>query len=267
MSEAAYEAVTGGWSPDLKHVYPPSRFHFTAETGSTNDDLLRLLREGNAEHLTTVQADHQTSGRGRRGDRWIAPAGANLLFSVALRLPADRTIWTRLPHLTAYLVGTAVESILPGAAPLQAKWPNDLLVAGRKLGGILVETVMSPTPFAVVGVGLNVNMKQADFPDELKETSTSIYELLGCESSRSFLLGLILQGFIGHFPQSLQNFAPVHTWLEERNFLSGKCVRVIGTSGTLTGTGRGLGPGGELLLELETGALRSVISSEKIELC
>lgn len=267
MSKAIYEAVTGAWSPDLKHVYPSTRFHFAAETGSTNDDLLQLLREGKASHLTTVQTDHQTCGRGRRGDKWVAPPGANLLFSVALRLPEDRTIWTRLPHLTAYLAGNAIESILPGTSLLQTKWPNDLLINSRKLGGILVETVMTPTPFAVVGVGLNVNMKHDDFPRELKETSTSIYEILGCESSRSFLLGLILQGFIVNFPQSLQDFETIRSSLEERSFLRGKSLHVITTSGILTGTGRGLGPGGELLLETDSGEVHSVISSEKIVLC
>ena len=267
MSSGVYDGVTRGWSPDLVRLFPEDRFCFLDQTGSTNDDLLKLLREGGGTHLSTIQADHQTCGRGRRGDKWEAPAGTNLLFSLALRLPADKLIWTRLPHLTAYIVGRAVESILPGEARLRAKWPNDLIVDGKKLGGILVETVMSPEPFAVVGVGLNVNMKSADLPPELQEIATSIYESLGCESSRSFLLGLIIQGFIGDFPSKLREFEKVRLWLEERSFLKGKKIRVISTSETLAGICRGLGSGGELLLELESGEMKTIISSEKIEVC
>lgn len=267
MRSTVYSTVTRGWSPDLVRVFPEDRFRFLESTGSTNDDLLELLRQGKVDHLTTIQADHQSEGRGRRGDKWEAPAGANLLFSIALRLPGDKTIWTRLPHLTAYVVGNAVESILPGEVDLCAKWPNDLIVDGKKLGGILVETVMTPEPFAVVGVGLNVNMRSSDLPGDLREIATSLYESVGCESSRSFLLGLIIRGFIQDFPSRLSDFAKVRSWLEERSFLRGKTIRVITNRDAMTGVGRGLGPGGELLLELESGEVRAIISSEKIEFC
>ncbi|MDF1656111.1 MAG: biotin--[acetyl-CoA-carboxylase] ligase [Verrucomicrobiales bacterium] len=264
---AVYAAVTRGWSPDLARLFPEERFRFVEETGSTNDDLLRLLRDGPVEHLTTIQTDHQLNGRGRRGDKWEAPAGTNLLFSIALRLPEDKTIWTRLPHLTAYIVGKAVESILPGEANLRAKWPNDLIVNGKKLGGILVETFMTPDPFAVVGVGLNVNMRTSELPEDLQEIATSIYESLGCESSRSFLMGLIIQGFIQDFPSQLDEFEKVLSWLERRSFLMGKTIRVSAADGSLVGKGHGLGPGGELLLEMESGELQTIISAEKIEIC
>ncbi|MEM6916397.1 MAG: hypothetical protein AAF491_07500, partial [Verrucomicrobiota bacterium] len=70
MSGSHYEAVIRGWSPDLVRVFPEDRLLFLPETGSTNDDLLDLIRKGKAEHLTTVWADHQRKGRGRRGDKW-----------------------------------------------------------------------------------------------------------------------------------------------------------------------------------------------------
>ncbi len=193
MNQGIYGGVVRGWSSDLLSRFPADRFHFVESTGSTNDDLLKRIRDGKSTHLDLIQADHQTNGRGRRGDKWEASAGANLLFSIALRLPEDRSVWTRLPHLTAFVLGEAIESIFPGGKEVQAKWPNDLYVGGKKLAGILVETTLVPEPFAVVGIGLNVNMRAIDLPIELQAIATSVYECLGCESSRSFLLGLIVQ--------------------------------------------------------------------------
>ncbi|MDF1824873.1 MAG: biotin--[acetyl-CoA-carboxylase] ligase [Verrucomicrobiales bacterium] len=267
MTLPGYEQIVRGWSPDLRRRFPEERFHFVRETRSTNDDLLQRLRKGQGAHLDLIQADFQTGGRGRRGDKWEAPAGSNLLFSVALRLPDDRAIWTRLPHLTATIAGRAVESILPGEKVIEAKWPNDLMVGGKKLAGILVETVMVPEPFAVVGIGLNVNMRTADLPGELRGIATSLYDCLGCESSRSFLLGLIVQGFIREYPEGLSNFEPVRAWMEQRNFLKGKEVGVTSSSETVSGTVLGLGAGGELLLNVSGEGLKTVISAEKIVIC
>lgn len=267
MNEGIYGNIVRGWSPDLLSRFPEDRFMFVESTGSTNDDLLKRIREGKTAHLDLIQADHQTKGRGRRGDKWEAPAGANLLFSIALRLPEDRSIWTRLPHLTAFVLGEVVESIFPGGKLIEAKWPNDLLVGGKKLAGILVETTLVPEPFAVVGIGLNVNMQTSDLPIELQDIATSVYECLGCESSRSFLLGLIVQGFIKHFPERLSDFDPVLDWIERRSYLKGKTIAVTTSSEKLTGVGRGLGPGGELLLEVSPEEVKAVISAEKIEIC
>lgn len=267
MSPLEYGAVIRGWSPDLIRVFPEERYCSVRKTGSTNDDLLELLKRGRAEHLSLIQADHQTKGRGRRGDRWEAPSGSNLLFSLSLRLPEERDLWTRLPHLAAKVIGEAVESVLPGEMRLQAKWPNDLLVSEKKVAGILVETVLTPVPFAVVGVGLNVNVQAKDFSEELREIATSLYEILGCESSRAFLLGLIVQGFIKHFPNGLKAFDEVRTWLGDRDFLEGKKLRIIASQGQLEGVGEGLGENGELLLRSSQGGLERIISSEKIELC
>lgn len=267
MSEKVYEQVVRGWSPDPLARFPEDRFSFIEQTGSTNDDLLSRLRRGGGAHLDLIQANFQTEGRGRRGDKWEAPIGKNLLFSIALRLPEDRTIWTRLPHLTAFILGRSIESILPGGQVIEAKWPNDLLVRGKKLAGILVETTLTPEPFAVIGIGLNVNMRSAELPEDLQPLATSVYECLGCESSRSFLLGQIVQGFIKHFPEGLSDFGPARNWMEERSFLKGKAVSVTTSTETIEGVGSGLGPGGELLLETAHEGLRSVISAEKIELC
>jgi BirA family transcriptional regulator, biotin operon repressor / biotin---[acetyl-CoA-carboxylase] ligase len=131
-----------------------------AETGSTNADLLAVAREGAREGVVLV-AEAQTAGRGRMGRRWTSPPRAGLTFSVLLRpygVPAALLGWITL------LTGTAVAAALPTVASVQPrlKWPNDVLVRGAKLGGILAERSGSTV---VVGIGLNVTQHQAELPE------------------------------------------------------------------------------------------------------
>ncbi|MGH8774172.1 MAG: biotin--[acetyl-CoA-carboxylase] ligase [Jiangellaceae bacterium] len=127
-----------------------------AEAGSTNADVASAARAGAAEGMVLV-ADHQTAGRGRLGRSWQAPAGTGLAASVLLRplsVPAHR--WPWLPLLVGVCVVEALASYPGVAAAL--KWPNDVVLGGAKLAGILVERVETPTgAAAVAGVGLNVS--------------------------------------------------------------------------------------------------------------
>jgi BirA family biotin operon repressor/biotin-[acetyl-CoA-carboxylase] ligase len=130
-------------------------------TDSTNTRARELAGAG-APHGTVVTAAEQTAGRGRQGRTWSAPAGRALLCSVIVRDP---------PRLLPLVAGVAVAEV---AGPMaQLKWPNDVLVEGRKVAGILVEG-RPQEHWAVVGVGLNVALRDVDFPDELRERATSL---------------------------------------------------------------------------------------------
>lgn len=136
----------------------------TAATASTNADLAAAAVAGAAEG-TIHTTDHQTSGRGRLGRTWTAPAGSGIAVSVLLRpnrVPSGRWVWLPL------LVGLAVDATINGLGVNSGlKWPNDVLVGDRKLAGILLERVETPTgPAAVVGVGINVSMTSAELPVE-----------------------------------------------------------------------------------------------------
>lgn len=264
MSEKIYGEIVKGWSESELARFAQQQFHHSTTTGSTNDDLLALARAGKAKPFDLRSTDFQTSGRGRRGDKWEATPGRNLLFSIALPLTMERENWSRLPHLTACLIGSAIEGILGPGHTLQAKWPNDLLFEGKKLAGILVEIAMTPQPVAVVGIGINVNLRREELPPELRKTATSIYEILECESSRWFLLGLILDGFLKQFPSSIIDFDPTLKWMTSRDFLIGKDLEVRSGLHSYKGTGAGLGPGGELLLETEDGRQIVIVSAEEI---
>ena len=144
------------------------------ETGSTNADVAELARSGEAEGLVLV-AEHQSAGRGRLGRVWRAPARSGLSFSVLLRpvtVPAGR--WPLVPLLVGVGVARAVARVTD--IEISLKWPNDLLVGGRKLGGILAEWLepvaaggqAEPAgaigPAIVVGVGLNVTLREPELP-------------------------------------------------------------------------------------------------------
>lgn len=133
-------------------------------TGSTNDDLLEAGKQG-APHGTGLAARTQTAGRGRRGHKWDSTAG-NLLLSIVLRPRVDPAKYSGLAAVSGLAVLEALEK--QGLAnKIGLKWPNDLVARGRKLGGILVEAARDNEgkPFAVCGIGVNVNHVPSEVPD------------------------------------------------------------------------------------------------------
>lgn len=146
--------------------------HLLATTTSTSDEAKRGAKEG-APHGATWVAEQQTAGRGRQGRTWESPRGENLLFSTLARLACPPA---RLPPV-ALAVGLAVRDALAAAVPRAApviKWPNDVLAAGKKIAGVLVEaiTVGSRVEAVVIGVGVNVHTR--DFPPDIADRATSL---------------------------------------------------------------------------------------------
>jgi len=168
----------------------------------------------------------------------------------------------------AWSMGRTIESVIDPYMKIQTKWPNDLYLEGKKLGGILVETsTRSSRSFAVVGMGVNVNVKAAEFPDEIREIATSLYEHIGCESNRWYLLGQFLKTFLTEFPEKTLCFDACLAWVQERDFLVHRNVRVklIGNSEPLTeGRACGIGNEGELLVKTSSGQIEKVLSSERL---
>ena len=166
---------------------------FLPETASTNAVALALAEEG-APEWTVVAAGHQTAGRGRLGRSWASAPGRSLLFSVVLRppLPPDRA------SLVSLLAATAMVDAIPGPSdePVRAKWPNDLLVGERKVGGILPEARVEAGRLVhlVLGIGVNVSMTEEDFPEDILVTATSL-ALEGVEVAPEDLLASFLTTF------------------------------------------------------------------------
>jgi BirA family biotin operon repressor/biotin-[acetyl-CoA-carboxylase] ligase len=141
-----------------------------AQTDSTNTRARELAAAG-APGGTVVTAAEQTAGRGRQGRTWTAPPGRALLYSALLRPLDDRHLM--LPLAVPLAVCEAAEALAPGLA-CGVKWPNDVLVEGRKLAGVLIEA-RPQDGWAVIGVGLNLTIAPAEFPPELRDTATSIW--------------------------------------------------------------------------------------------
>ena len=177
---------------DLRFLDVPIERH--ASLGSTNDEALRRAMEGAPEGVV-VLADVQTAGRGRQGRAWNDVPGASLAFSVVLRpaLPLPR-----LPLLAlamACSVAEAAEAVT--GHTYDVKWPNDVLFEGRKVCGILAESRSGGDgrPVLVIGTGVNVNHRQEDFPDEIRERATSLRQAGGAYLNPESVLAAALERF------------------------------------------------------------------------
>lgn len=241
--------------------------HFTS-VGSTNTLALEAAQAG-AQNGVWV-ADEQTAGRGRGGHGWHSVAGDGLYVSVLVTplLPIAQALWISLA------TGIAAQAAIRDTSGLDAdiRWPNDLLIDGRKCGGILVETAVSPggavnaamLRHAVIGVGLNLNHSR--FPDEISNTATSLKLVSGREIAREPMLAsllrhldeelrLLARGRNGSDDgQSLLNrFAAASSWVK------GKRVRVEELGG-YTGMTSGLDHLGFLLVDGDDGVRRTALS-------
>ena len=163
-----------------------SEIHFFETIDSTNNFALELGESGAPEGRIVI-AETQTKARGQFHRPWSAPAGMGLWLSLLLRLPIEQETIPLLSHFAAVALCDAIESSAFASAlrrdpfstllkseKLRIKEPNDLLIDGKKVAGVLVETRRGSSPFAVVGIGLNIYQTEKDFPEELREKATSL---------------------------------------------------------------------------------------------
>lgn len=222
--------------------------------GSTNDEAKALARAG-APEGTLVWADEQTAGRGRRGRVWLSPPG-NLYLSLVLRPEGAPARAAQLGFVAALGLGDALAALAGPAMELRYKWPNDLLVNGRKLAGILLESENAASDrvdFVVAGIGVNIVAAPADA--EYPAIS------LAAEGVAGITPAVLLGGFVRHFEiwagrWRATGFAPVRAaWLARASGL-GEPVRVRLERDTLFGRFLDLDADGALVLEGEAGRRR-----------
>lgn len=162
---------------------------------STNREAVQLA-QAEVEHGTVVAADSQTAGRGRLSRTWFSPPGANLYCSIILRTarPPERLAeWLSwLPLISALAAAEAIEQV--SSIHVSVKWPNDLLISERKVGGILCEsgTGTRSEPFQIIGIGINVNLDHDDWPADLRDSATSIWQERKIVVDRNRLLAQLL---------------------------------------------------------------------------
>ncbi|HSI85633.1 MAG: biotin--[acetyl-CoA-carboxylase] ligase [Candidatus Methylacidiphilales bacterium] len=242
------------------------------ETASTNDIALREAMHGHPAGLV-VAAAAQTKGRGRQGRAWISPRGAGLYVSVLLRPDFAASEASRLTAIAAVAAAQAIESQMPATAPgrgipVQIKWPNDLQMRGRKVGGVLIEAGIrgGRLSHAVVGIGINVSHLQEDFPEELRGRATSL-RLEAQESDPEAAAPRrvdLLAGLMDSLARCLaMPFAEIQARWTERCHTLGREVTLRQPDGaTLQGIAVGLGPDGALQFQDQSGSRQSVHAGE-----
>jgi len=236
-----------------------------AATDSTNRLAVEMAENG-APHGTVVVADAQTAGRGRMGRRWESPAGKNLYVSLLLR-PSVPTVEAPLLALVAGVaLADAVEAV---GVPVALKWPNDLYCGGRKAAGILAEMASDPdgVRHVVIGVGLNVNMEEDDFPQDLRGTATSLRIRAGRAFRRVDILARLLDAFGTRYAEFIgAGFASLRDVWDRRDFLRGRRVLLRHQGGEGWGTADGLDTAGALRFLPDGGpAIESVHSGEILD--
>jgi len=231
--------------------------------GSTNARAKELALNG-APEGTVVIADEQVQGRGRLGRSWVSPSGKGIWMSVILR---PRLSSQQVPRITI-MTAVAVANALKRSAQIEVgiKWPNDIVCGGKKLCGILTEVHAEPEVihYAVVGIGLNVNLSLEDFPDDIKDLATSLRIEKGKEFHRVDIIKAILQEMEKGYLQKLNDdgFAELLKEYERRSVILGKRVRVIGVGGEFSGYAEGFGEDGSLMLRLDDGCLERILAGD-----
>jgi BirA family transcriptional regulator, biotin operon repressor / biotin---[acetyl-CoA-carboxylase] ligase len=228
------------------------------ETASTNDVASKLGRERHPGGVA-IFAERQTAGRGRFGRKWDSAERAGLWMSLLLRPAWPMARWPRLTTWAGVCVAEAIERLTELRA--QIKWPNDVLVHGKKVAGILIETAtdLSGAPFVVVGIGVNIN--QIEFPPELAARAGSLRQLTGKEHDRAALAAALLERLEDWLPRAGAGGELIGE-ARRRSSLLGTWVRLQAGQSVAEGTAEDLDEEGNLLIRVGDGTLQRATAGE-----
>lgn len=237
--------------------------YFHRDTPSTNETAIRLAKESALEG-TVVVAEKQSGGRGRLGRRWESPSGG-LYTSIILRPPIAPRDAPRMSLMTAVAVAETVADYLPH--PPSVKWPNDLLVGGKKIAGILAEmdAEMDRVHFIVIGIGINVNAVMDGLPPEVRDIATSLREVRGEPLPRVELLQNLyckLERWYDRFLR--EGFTPVREAWMRLSDMRGRTVTVKQFDGVVKGAALGIDDDGALLVRLRSGEVERVTGGDVV---
>ncbi len=227
-------------------------FHFFESIGSTND-FAKELAKGDAPHGTLVVADEQTAGRGRGKRHWLMPRGSGLAFSLILR--PERSTRERVGVVGCMAALAVQEGMQQEGVEAEIKWPNDVLIGGRKAAGVLVEAAWQGTDLASLVVGIGINVRPASVPPEeqLDYPATCIETALGKSVDRMVLLLGVLEGMARWWPR-LGSEELIHR-INEGLAFRGQTVELAGGEKILRGTLKRVKPDGRLQLTTESGEI------------
>jgi BirA family biotin operon repressor/biotin-[acetyl-CoA-carboxylase] ligase len=236
--------------------------HHFPTVDSTNSKAYRLALHGAAEGDVVV-AESQTKGRGRLGRTWYSPPFLNLYLSVILRPKISPRQASLITLMAAVAAADAIETF-SGLPPL-IKWPNDILLRGRKVAGLLHElhSETDRVHFVVLGIGVNLNMDPKMFPGEIREIATSLKKEMGKAVSRRTFLQSLLQKLEIWYEIYLKEGAPpvLQAW-RDRAQIKGRPIRVTADGKTSIYTAVDIDSDGALILEAEDGRQKRILAGD-----
>ena len=233
--------------------------HFAREMDSTNLWIKRLAKES-APEGTLALAEFQSAGRGRLGRSWEVPEGTSVMMSILLRPKFEPQYAPTLTLVMGMAVAKAVKNL---GFDVSIKWPNDVVVSHKKICGILTEMGVrdGKIDYAVIGVGINVNIRE--FPEEMADKATSLYLESGKEFDRSQIPGLVMEAFEEYYEKFAATCDLSGLKEEYESILANynQPVRVLAKE-PYEGVARGITDGGELLVEKTDGTIVAVSAGE-----
>lgn len=229
---------------------------------STQPIAHKLAEQGAAEG-TLVLAERQTAGRGRMGRSWHSPQSKGVWMSLVLRPRVPLHFTPQLTLLVAVALCRAIRKIEP--LPVAIKWPNDLLIEGKKVSGILLESSAEDERlrYVIVGIGISVNMREDDYPPELADKATSLRIASGKEWSRAGLIRSFLEQFEQLYAlYHAEGFEPIRVAWEALSLSLGKPILARTFAGNVEGVAESIDGMGALLVRLKDGTVTKLYSAE-----
>ena len=231
------------------------------EVDSTNTAAKKAAENG-AVHGTLVVSERQTGGKGRRGRAWDSPRGTGIFMTLILRPNMAPVHASMLTLVAALAVADGIRECT-GAESL-IKWPNDIVMSGKKICGILTEMSADPDCINYVAVGIGINVNMEEFPEEIRGVAASIFTETGKKTKRSLLISAVMAAFERYYEVFMKT-TDMSGLLEDYNGKLANCgrtVRVLDPAGEYSGTAIGIDREGELLVEMEGTTVRRVLSGE-----
>ncbi|MGH7875441.1 MAG: biotin--[acetyl-CoA-carboxylase] ligase [Candidatus Binatia bacterium] len=239
-------------------------FHYFDEIASTNTRARGLADEGAFEGEIII-AEAQTAGRGRLGRRWASPPFANLYLSLILRPKLPPAEVPQVTLMAAVALADTIDGFVP-VAPM-IKWPNDIIVEGKKLAGILTELSCSEgrADYVILGIGINLNYPMEMMPEEIRSRATSVLQLSGRPVSRECVLKRLIHDLDRCYGELEDfGFAPLAARWQARFGLRDRRVRVELLDQSVNGVARGIDRDGALLLQDDSGTLQRIVAGDVI---
>lgn len=247
---------------NLKTQYIGRKMIHYHSIGSTNDKARELAESGEPEG-TVVISERQTNGRGRFGRKWLSETAKGILMSIILKPNIDMSSVTLVTQIGCASVGSAVDRL---TNHVKIKWPNDILVNGKKICGILTESAgeLDKTDYVILGIGINVNQAESELPESLSATSTSLKIEMKKEISRQRLVSDILNRFENQYQkmQERQNVNEALDFCRTHSNIIGKNILLKRNGRQSKAQAMDLNNQGQLVVRYKDGTCENISSAD-----